>query len=41
MAQDLRDTIASVADHAGPLFSAYVSVNAAIPENQERRTSSG
>jgi hypothetical protein len=25
-----------VADHPGPLFSAYVSVNAAIPENQER-----
>ncbi|MDP8949065.1 MAG: hypothetical protein M3N00_02320 [Actinomycetota bacterium] len=28
--------IASVAGHPGPLFSAYVSVNAAIPENQER-----
>ncbi len=36
MAQDLRDAIASVADHPGPVFSAYVSVNAAIPENQER-----
>jgi hypothetical protein len=36
MAQDLREAIASVADHPGPLFSAYVSVNAAIPENQER-----
>jgi hypothetical protein len=36
MAQDLRQAIASVTDHPGPLFSAYVSVNAAIPENQER-----
>ena len=36
MAQDLRQAIASVSDHPGPLFSAYVSVNAAIPENQER-----
>jgi len=36
MAQDLRDAIASVADRPGPVFSAYVSVNAAIPENQER-----
>jgi peptide subunit release factor 1 (eRF1) len=36
MAQDLRQAIASVADHSGPVFSAYVSVNAAIPENQER-----
>jgi hypothetical protein len=33
-AQDLRQAIASVSDHHGPLFSAYVSVNAAIPENQ-------
>jgi Bacterial archaeo-eukaryotic release factor family 10 len=36
MAQDLRQAIASVSNHPGPLFSAYVSVNAAIPENQER-----
>src|SRR5215210_1119277 len=36
MAQDLREAIASVSNHQGPLFSAYVSVNAAIPENQER-----
>ena len=36
MAQDLRDAIASVADRPGPVFSAYTSVNAAIPENQER-----
>jgi hypothetical protein len=36
MAQDLRQAIASVTDHEGPVFSAYVSVNAAIPENQER-----
>jgi hypothetical protein len=36
MAQDLRDAIASVADRPGPVFSAYLSVNAAIPENQER-----
>jgi Bacterial archaeo-eukaryotic release factor family 10 len=36
MAQDLRQAIASVANHQGPLFSAYASVNAAIPENQER-----
>ena len=36
MAQDLRQVMASVAAHPGPLFSAYVSVNAAIPENQER-----
>ena len=35
-AQDLRQAIASVAGHQGPMFSAYVSVNAAIPENQER-----
>jgi hypothetical protein len=35
-AQDLREAIASVADRPGPVFSAYVSVNAAIPENQER-----
>src|SRR5215217_4702395 len=36
MAQDLRDAIASLADRPGPVFSAYVSVNAAIPENQKR-----
>jgi peptide subunit release factor 1 (eRF1) len=36
MAQDLRQAIASVTGHPGPVFSAYVSVNAAIPENQER-----
>jgi hypothetical protein len=36
MAQDLRQAIASVTGHPGPLISAYVSVNAAIPENQER-----
>jgi hypothetical protein len=35
-AQDLREAIASVAGRPGPVFSAYVSVNAAIPENQER-----
>jgi len=35
-AQDLREAIASVSAHQGPMFSAYVSVNAAIPENQER-----
>src|SRR3712207_8334761 len=35
-AQDLRQAIASVAGHPGPVFSAYVSVNAAIPENQEQ-----
>jgi hypothetical protein len=36
MAQDLRQAITSVADHRGPILSAYLSVNAAIPENQER-----
>jgi hypothetical protein len=36
MAQDLRQAIASVTGRPGPLLSAYVSVNAAIPENQER-----
>ena len=36
MAQDLRQAIVSVTGRPGPLFSAYVSVNAAIPENQER-----
>ena len=36
MSQDLREAIASVSGHPGPLFSAYVSVNANIPENQGR-----
>jgi hypothetical protein len=36
MAQDLREAIASVSGHPGPVFSAYVSVNAEIPENQGR-----
>jgi hypothetical protein len=36
MAQDLRQAIAAVAGHPGPLFSAYLSVNADIPENQGR-----
>jgi hypothetical protein len=36
MAQDVRGAIASVSNHPGPMFSAYMSVNAAIPENQER-----
>src|ERR687894_373783 len=36
MAQDLRQAISSVTGRPGPLLSAYVSVNAAIPENQER-----
>jgi release factor family 10 len=36
MAQDLRQAIAAVAGHPGPLFSAYSSVNADIPENQGR-----
>ena len=36
MAQDLREAIASVSNHPGPVFSAYMSVNAAFPENQER-----
>jgi hypothetical protein len=40
MAQDLRQAIAAVAGHPGPLFSAYLSVNADIPENQGGRTSS-
>lgn len=35
-AQDLRQAIDSMAGRAGPMLSAYVSVNAAIPENQER-----
>src|ERR671916_3146589 len=36
MAQDPRQAIASVTAHPGPLFSGYLSVNAAIPENQAR-----
>ncbi len=35
-AQDLRQAITSVADRRGPVFSAYLSVNADIPENQGR-----
>src|SRR5829696_2238326 len=35
-AQDLRQTITSVAGSPGPILSAYMSVNADIPENQRR-----
>ena len=35
-AQDLRQAITSVADRKGPILSAYLSVNADIPENQGR-----
>jgi peptide subunit release factor 1 (eRF1) len=35
-AQDLRQTITSVAGRPGPVLSAYLSVNADIPENQGR-----
>src|SRR5215210_5097587 len=35
-AQDLRHAITSVADRQGPVLSAYLSVNADIPENQRR-----
>jgi len=35
-AQDIRRAIDTISGHDGPVFSAYVSVNAAIPENQER-----
>ncbi|MDQ3184215.1 MAG: VLRF1 family aeRF1-type release factor [Actinomycetota bacterium] len=35
-AQDLRQTITSVAGRQGPILSAYLSVNADIPENQGR-----
>src|SRR5215208_1909498 len=35
-AQDLRQTITSVASRPGPVLSAYLSVNADIPENQGR-----
>ena len=34
--QDLRQAAGSIAGRQGPLLSAYLSVNAAIPENQER-----
>jgi Bacterial archaeo-eukaryotic release factor family 10 len=33
-AQDLRQAVTSMAGRGGPMLSAYVSVNAAIPENQ-------
>ncbi len=36
MAQDPRQAINSLAGRTGPMLSAFVSVNAAIPENQER-----
>jgi peptide subunit release factor 1 (eRF1) len=36
MAQDLRQTITSVSGRSGPILSAYLSVNADIPENQRR-----
>ncbi len=35
-AQDIRRAIDTISGHDGPVFSAYVSVNAAIPENQGR-----
>jgi hypothetical protein len=35
-AQDIRQAIDAISGHEGPVFSAYVSVNAAIPENQGR-----
>ena len=35
-AQDIRRAIDAISGHEGPVFSAYVSVNAAIPENQGR-----
>src|SRR5829696_7955930 len=35
-AQDLRQAITSVAGRSGPVLSAYLSVNAEIPENQRR-----
>jgi Bacterial archaeo-eukaryotic release factor family 10 len=34
MAQELRQAITSMADRRGPVLSAYLSVNADIPENQ-------
>jgi Bacterial archaeo-eukaryotic release factor family 10 len=36
MAEELRQAITSVADRQGPILSAYLSVNADIPENQGR-----
>ncbi|HZY64826.1 MAG TPA: hypothetical protein VFE21_02970 [Rubrobacteraceae bacterium] len=33
---ELRQAISSISERSGPVFSAYLSVNAAIPENQER-----
>ena len=35
-AQDLRQAIAAISEREGPMLSAYLSVNAEIPENQER-----
>ena len=35
-AQDLRQAITSVSGRPGPILSAYLSVNAGIPENQRR-----
>ena len=35
-AQDVRQAISSVANRRGPMLSAYLSVSAAIPENQGR-----
>ncbi len=35
-AQELRQAISSMAGRGGPVLSAYVRVNAGIPENQER-----
>src|SRR5918994_7438689 len=35
-AQELRQAMNQMAGREGPMLSAYVSVNAAIPENQER-----
>lgn len=36
MAQDLRDVIGTMTSRSGPVLSAYLSVNANIPENQGR-----
>ena len=35
-AQEIRQAIDTIADHPGPMLSAYLSVNADIPENQGR-----
>jgi hypothetical protein len=35
-AQEIRRAIGTIADHPGPMLSAYLSVNADIPENQGR-----